>query len=190
MKEWLGVAVGCAVTFLVGLVSSPFFHDFLLRRCRRISWRRFMKSLRHPHVLKALHRAGPDLIICLNDGIVPGAILARNLQINDVVYCRVENPGKDDQFIHGLENVEIMNRRVLLIDDQILSGENMKAAYGAIKNLPNAESARISRMAVFQYDSPPTPHSLEIPSVSKTKGKIKIEPWSFSDYHRSRAVRG
>jgi hypothetical protein len=43
-------------------------------------------------------------------------------------------------------------------------------------------------MAVFQYEMPAIGHTLEIRPAAKTKGTIKIEPWSFSAYHKSRAL--
>ncbi len=182
------ILLGVLASFLSGLIFSPYFRDLFLQVRRRISWNKFIKSLTDARVLRDLGHAAPNLIIGLNDGIVPGAILARNLQINDLVYCRVENPDNANQYIHGLEGINIANSRVLIIDDQILSGRNMAVAYHAIQRLHGAESASLFRMAVFEYDVPAICHTLEIRPIARTKGQIKLEPWSFSDYHKSRAL--
>jgi hypothetical protein len=84
VQTW-NILVGILASFLSGLIFSRTFQDLFLRMQRRISWNTFIKALTDSRVLRDLDRIAPDLIIGLNDGIVPGAILARNLQINDLV---------------------------------------------------------------------------------------------------------
>jgi len=130
----------------------------------------------------------PDVIVALNDGIVPAAFVARNLRIHDVHYVVHDFDRKSGQVeVSTLSELkaDLRGKRILLIDDQIYSGRGMEAVYARLLSL-GAEPESINRAALFRYENAPYRPPLEIEAPRSTRGTVKVAPWSYTPAHRRR----
>jgi hypothetical protein len=87
------------------------------------SWQEMFSYLTESGVQGSIGR--PDVIVGLNDGIVPAAILARNLGCTTLAYLSLEHNGSTNA---GTLTLDIAGKTVLVVDDQLYSGRTMEKA--------------------------------------------------------------
>lgn len=182
------------VFLLIGIgatiaLSGPFLwivRERWFRLKRRISWRSFYSKLSNPNLRAAIEIDGrrPDIIIGVNSGIVPAAILAYNYQICDLIYVLsmpIYNASWDRQ-CHNIHfpKVDITEKYVLIVDDQYYSGDTIRAVREEVGRLPGADHAMIKTFAIFAYDTPARPVRLDIQPLGKVQGVLAKAPWVFS----------
>ena len=172
------------VSLTLGLIGGPRLWDLVLRIQRRVSWRRFDAAVRGSRILGRLALERPDLIIAINDGLIPASIVARNLDIN-IGYWTVS---VDDRCVVDTRGFEpdIAGRKVVLLDDQVLAGKRMEAAFARARQLRGADSATIQRMTVFAQDTPLREAPLDFEPAQQFHGRIRSMPWSYTQGHKTR----
>jgi hypoxanthine phosphoribosyltransferase len=187
--ELLITALGIILAILGIIFSGPIwqrFHDRWFRYKGRISWNDFFAKLRDPRVLSAIVKDGrkPDIIIGVNSGIVPAAIIAFNYEITRLFYLSTmpayDKRGHRIALDIDLSGINIEGKYVLIVDDQYVSGETMRIVRDAVEELPGAETAVIKTFAVYAHDTPTRPISLDIQPPGRVSTLIPKAPWIFS----------
>ena len=180
--------------FIVGLIvsvvlSGPviwFFSIVYYRAKRRISWASFFKKLSSPDLRAQImvNNRKPDIIIGVNSGIVPAAILAFNFQIDTLRYlqCMPDySTGDRETPAIDLSGLNVAGKEVLIVDDQYYSGGTLRDVLHAVKQLAGADPKRIRTFAVYAYDGPSHPVRLDIKNLGRVTGVLARVPWVFSD---------
>lgn len=180
--------------FVLGIVAtvvlSSVFREFVARRRRRVSWSAFYRSLTAPSVLHEIEppEKRPDVIIGLNNGIVPASMLATNFGIQDIYYFHMFPELGPDGYRRQPKlkprGLDLAGKRVLIVDDQSYTGKSMEALYRHLISQEGAEPEKVVRFACFEYHSMIDVVPLDIRAPHRTRGAIKRVPWSFSDEHR------
>lgn len=185
-RDIIFLAIGITASIFL---SGPFawvVRVIWFRWKRRISWRSFYSRLSSSEVRAAIEEGGqkPDIIVGVNSGIVPAAILAYNYQVDTLryilsmpAYNAAGNRLSQDIELSGLD---IRDKYVLIVDDQYYSGDTMRAVRERVEQLPGADRARIRTFAVFVYDTPARPVCLDIQPPGKVRGILAKSPWAFS----------
>lgn len=181
MINLLYFILGSLLTFLL----SSYFKGLIERWRRRPSWNTFFKCLTDKRVLEPIQAEKPDVIIGINNGIVPASILATNLGIEDLhyyhIFPEVDDDGtrKDPKF-HELK-CNLSGKRILIVDDQLFSGKTMDAMYRFVLSQPGVQKSKVVRLALFRQ--PLAIQELELPSPGILGGAIRRVPWSFTKEH-------
>ncbi len=190
MKEFAFFLTGVTVT----IVLSPWFRELVAKLTRRPSWRTFYRNLTTPDLIRYLSQEAtrPDIIVGLNNGIVGASILATNFEIEELYYFHsfpkyLAGGGRVEPTFTP-RDIEIADKNVLVVDDQIYSGGTMRALCQHLRSLEGGDTAKIVRFAVFRYKNPLWKEQLEIPSRGELTGAIKSVPWILVDAHEIRAT--
>lgn len=179
-----GSQIRWVVSLLLALIGGPRLWDLVLRMQNRVSWRAFSKAVRSDEVLGRIEEQKPDLIIALNDGLIPAAMLARNTEIA-LGYWTVELEQDSKVDTRGFEP-NIAGRRVVLLDDQVYTGTGMQKALARARELPGGSGAEIIRMAVYEFESPATRRQIDWGPARRLRGRVHVMPWSFTPGHLRR----
>jgi hypoxanthine phosphoribosyltransferase len=176
----IGATIALSGPF-VWIVRERWFHWK-----KQISWRQFYSKLSAPRVRVAIELNGrkPDMIIGVNSGIVPAAILTYNYQIEKLIYVS-SMPGYDARGHRmscdvSLADLNIAGKYVLIVDDQYYSGDTMRAVRDEVVKLPGADQATVYTFAVFAYDTPARPLVLDVAPLGRVNGVLARVPWAFS----------
>lgn len=180
----------CLISVIISIIATFLFSEYFIiiidKFKKRISWKEFIKTLTKPDFISEIKNFSPDILIGLNDGIIPASIIARNLEIDNVYYMKIENIGAKNEKIIFNNEISMSDKKILLIDDQLLSGSHMNCACKHLESLDDYNNSIFKRTVIFLYDSPNIKFAFDIQPPGRTKGKIKLESWSFSDYHKLR----
>lgn len=149
-------------------------------------WLELMAAVTDKDWLRQLRKQSITTIVAVNDGLVPAAILARNLGIVEVQYVVVDE--KANAYDSGIPplTLDLSARKVLLLDDQIYTGRSMTAAHRMLLQMEGASADRIVRTALFRFDTPIVERMLDLEAPRITKGRIRMMPWSFTPEHQKR----
>ena len=173
------------------IVVSDRFREYILRKRIIISWKNFFNTLTDERVVSILtnKETKPDIIIGLNNGIVPASIIATNLGIEELYYYHmfpsIDNKGCRSNLVNiNNRNLDLSEKKVLIVDDQTYTGESMNTLYNHLLTMKGAKAENIKRFAVFKYQSNIHNPRLDIPAPGKISGAIKKIPWSFISEHK------
>jgi hypoxanthine phosphoribosyltransferase len=179
-----------AGTLVSIVLSGPFIYlatRFYYRARKRISWAAFFGKLASANARAKILVNGrkPDIIIGVNSGIVPAAILAFNYQIAALRYllCMPNYSPEGDRLksLIDLGDLKIAGKYVLIVDDQYYSGDTLREIREAVAQLPDAATATIRTFAVYAYETDAKPVRLDIPNLGWVSGVLAKAPWAFSD---------
>ena len=127
----VGTAVGIIGTAIIGYFFSPSYRDRTLGRSRFIRWHSIDKAFELVGWLGRVRRSAPTVIVAVNDGLVPAAIVARNLDVREVHYVISDYDGEGnptDSTVNQLSG-DFKNKNILLLDDQVYKGDSMRFVY-------------------------------------------------------------
>ena len=171
------------------VVFSERFKEYVKKRQVVITWKYFYRTLTNKKTLRLIQHPNnkPDIIIGLNNGIVPASIIATNLGIEELYYyhmfplidknnCRIGHQPINER------KIDLTGKRVLIVDDQSFKGDSMKSLYEHLLSMNGADPKLIKRYAVFVYKSEEN-KQLDIPTSGIIDGPIKKIPWSFDSGH-------
>jgi len=182
MNEFIYFVIGIIVSLIL---SGPGIEWFQSLRTR-ITWKAFIQSLRSPVIVEALTGSNkPEVIIGLNGGVVAAAILALNYFIDECYFVNLlEYVGPTEKRPADPPRLDlpasIKGRRILIVDDQYISGTSMQLAVDALVSF-GVPRANIKRLAIFRYKVPGSGFSLDIPAPSLVTGRLKWAPWVISE---------
>lgn len=125
-----------------------------------------------------------DVVIGLADGLVPAAILALNWRIPNIYFIdapvanRASARRPEPLNLDGIP--DLTGKRVLLIDNHIYTGTNMRAAVVALQARHPAE---VVTAALFRHTGAT---SVFVPdeSIYEVNGAVRNIPWSVTSDHR------
>lgn len=185
METLLSFVGGAILT----IVFSPWFKGLFEKWRLRPSWKTFYKCLTNEKNISAIQENKPDVLIGLNNGIVPASILATNLGIESLYYFHnypsvAENGTREIPKFHDID-IDLTDQKILIIDDQLHEGHTMDTFYRHLIENLKLNEANISRLALFKgrYSL----QKLEFESPEKLRSPIRKVPWSFSSEHKSNA---
>ncbi len=202
------------VSMLAALRNTPWWTSFKFNRRQEITWDRFWESFTSKDFINNEIEDQFDIVIGVNDGIVPASIIVTNNYGAELYYCETSRSEKSELWeaknVSGLENdttkvyfpdnhvPSVDEKRILIVDDNYLTGTSMEAVYRYINQLGTPKS--ISCRALFQYQNADKPSrhlnfqagEFVDPKYSHNKEKIDVfkAPWSLSETHQRRYNRG
>jgi hypoxanthine phosphoribosyltransferase len=195
MNPYILTILCTIVSIVITLLVSQIFVEYVKRKKLIITWKYFFKTLTNENFLRAISGNDwkPDIIIGLNNGIVPASIIATNYGIEEIYYYhmfpRIDRDGCRLSPILNDRKIDFNNKNVLIIDDQSCTGRSMEALYNHLITMDGANQALIKRAAIFEYVGLDRVR-LDIPAPGKIQGAIKKIPWSFLPEHASLSTHG
>lgn len=182
MTEIILFALGSIITLIASGPGVEWVNSFQ----NKISWKRVIETLSTPQIGELLNgKDRPDIIVGLNGGIAPAGILALNYHINEIYFINLFpyiGPSAKNltDFSEYIFPESIKDKKILLVDDQFVSGHSMELAVNIlIKN--GVKKENIKRFALFRYKIPSSTLPLEIDTSFKITGRLKKAPWIISE---------
>jgi hypoxanthine phosphoribosyltransferase len=170
------------VTGIIGLligILALFGITITLRR--QFPWRAVLNGIKA--VTPEIEALKPDVVIGLADGAVPAAVIALNCGIEFLYFIDARTSARKEGGgatlgLMGLP-ARLDNHRVLIVDNHIFTGTNMRAAAEEVRSRGAKE---VRTCAIFRHVYPssifkPDYYAREI------SGSIIPIPWSFSPHH-------
>jgi hypoxanthine phosphoribosyltransferase len=186
------ITLGNVISLIIGIAAtilfSNVFWEFIKKKQVIITWKNFFKTLTDEKFIRSIstENGKPDIIIGLNNGIVPASILATNLGVEEIyyyhMYPRIDRDGCRLNPIINERKIDLTGKYVLIVDDQSYMGKSMEALYDHLLTMKGADENLIKRAAIFEYEGIDRVR-LDIPAPGKIKGAIKKIPWSFLHEH-------
>jgi hypoxanthine phosphoribosyltransferase len=177
MQLWGFVA--SVLSLMLGFLSSPRLSRAFRALTKRKNWKDLEALVRSERVEALFAKSPPDVIIGLNAGIVPASILGWNHNIDTVYYFQVpyrETNRKAVQVIGPDASLE--NQDVLIVDDQIYTGEGLERLKEHLTTKLNVSPDRMTTLTLL-FDSD---YKGELPvdiRVAPVHGGIKEVAWSY-----------
>lgn len=173
-----------AVVIIVGIagivVGMPEFLRWIRSIFfRRLSWKDIDTAIKK--VQPDIIAAKPDVVVGISDGIVPGAIIALNLRIPALYWLDMPiifDEGKRQTTITG-DVGDLTGKTVLVVDNHIYTGTNMKAAVQFLetKNPRQIKTLVLFKQTVKTLAFEPDFYAFEV------SGEVKRVPWGFREEH-------
>lgn len=157
-----------------------------------ISWKTFYRAFKKSNLFEKYEdpKKCPNIIIGLNNGIVPASIIATHCGVEDLKYFHMypllRKNGRRIPVKIIKKNLDLTNKKILIVDDQSYTGRSMHDLYNHLKTYKGFDTAKIEKFAVFEreyYGSKGDGADLTIDAPGKIKGAIKKIPWSFTKKH-------
>lgn len=173
-----GFTVG-VIGLAVGILAL--FHWTIDIR-RKARWKKVITAIRE--LEKQIRSRRFDAVIGLADGLVPAAIIVLNWRIPEIYFIdaplanRMQSSQAARIETKGLPHLE--GKRVLLVDTQIYTGTNMRAATQALKELGVTE---IVTAALFRHTGTTAVFTPDY-YIYEVHGAVRSEPWSITSDHR------
>lgn len=173
------ISVAC---FIIGLLA---FLGVRITFRKKISWKEIEKAFKI--VEPEIRRMAPDVIVGLSDGVVIGAIIATNLRIPlfytiDISLTYDKNGVR---IVNLQENIgDLTGKKVLVVDNHLYTGTNMKAA---VEFLKRKKPKEIKTLVFFKHEVEGAAYKPDIYaySISIKEGKRKKVPWSYTQEHEA-----
>ena len=136
----------------------------------------------HQDILELKNKFGeyrPDIIVpCMLGGLIPGAIIAKQMKINDVRPIDIERIGDQRRISYDIIG-DIKGKKVLIIEDDITTGKGPFM----VRKVFQEREAEVKLASV--YVIPETKDGLDY--YSKVYEKIPNYPWK--DFHSGDKLR-
>ncbi len=177
------MSIASLVVGIIGLVVGVLaLFRWTLDIRRKARWKEIVTGIRKLESRIRSHHF--DAVIGLADGLVPAAIIALNWRIPEIYFIdapvsnRMRNPQSSQIETKGLPKLD--GKRILLIDNHIYTGTNMRAAVDALRHLGVTD---IVTAALFRHTGATAVFAPDY-YVYLVHGAVRSIPWSITADHR------
>ncbi|MEV6276918.1 phosphoribosyltransferase family protein [Nocardia sp. NPDC051832] len=174
-------------SFIIGIVGLVFgvaaMFKWTIDLRRRARYRDVIKAISKLDGVIRHHRF--DVVVGLADGLVPAAIIALNFRIPEVHFVDATvslRRGNQQMAPIDVSHIpDLSGKSVLLIDNHLYTGTNMRTAVAALA--ANNASAIVT-MALFKHQMSTAVFEPDH-YVYKVNGRVRSVPWGITPEHRS-----
>jgi hypoxanthine phosphoribosyltransferase len=126
----------------------------------------------------------PDILVALADGAVPAAIIVLNCRIPYLYFIDAPTGSRSSKKEGNIETSSLPstfnNKRVLIVDNHIYTGTNMRMAVNEIQSRGAKE---IKTLALFKHSVATAVFSPDYHAYT-VHGHVRSIPWSITDDHK------
>ncbi|MCG3155080.1 MAG: hypothetical protein DKINENOH_01682 [bacterium] len=129
-----------------------------------------------------IRRYAPDVVVGVSDGLVPAAVICLNFDIPDCLFLNlpISRGRSGERTLPQISfDYDLHGKKVLIVDNHIYSGFNLKAAVDFIRS---RDPQDVKTLVIYKhvYNNPAIQPNLSAYKVTKT---IKKVPWSYTKDH-------